>query len=84
MTSPSILSLTGFFLISGLHAAESFWDEIPPSPSTTRPAAVLDDYWNSEFLRVNREVAAAQDTRLVFFGDSITCSWSLGPATGRE
>ncbi len=84
MTSPSILSLTGFFLISGLHAAESFWDEIPPSPSTTRPAAVLDDYWNSEFLRVNREVAAAQDTRLVFFGDSITWSWSLGPATGRE
>lgn len=48
------------------------------------PVKVQDDYWNSEFQRVNREVAAAQNTRLVFFGDSITWSWSLGPATGRE
>jgi lysophospholipase L1-like esterase len=63
---------------------ENFWDDIPLSPSTTRPSVVLDDYWNSEFQRVNREVAAAQNTSLVFFGDSITWSWSLGPATGRE
>lgn len=67
-----------------VRAAEHFWDEIPLSPSTTLPSEVLDDYWNSQFRRVNREVAAAQDTRLVFFGDSITWSWSLGPATGRE
>ena len=84
MNSRSLLLLTGAFLVPGLHAAEHFWDEIPPSPSTTRPAAVVDDYWNSQFLRVNREVAAAQETQLVFFGDSITWSWSLGPATGRK
>ena len=71
-------------MISTLQGAENFWDEIPLSPSTTRPSVVLDDYWNSEFQRINREVAAAQNTRLVFFGDSITWSWSLGPATGRE
>ncbi len=84
MTPRSLLLLTGVFLFSELQAAGKFWDEIPPSPSTTRPAAVVDDYWNSQFLRVNREVAAAQETRLVFFGDSITWSWSLGPATGRK
>jgi lysophospholipase L1-like esterase len=70
-------------LTNPLHAAEHFWDEIPVSPSTTRPAVVLDDYWNSQFQRVNREVAAAKDCKLVFFGDSITWSWSLGPATGK-
>jgi beta-glucosidase len=70
--------------LSPVQAAEHFWDEIPLSPSTTMPSEVLDDYWNSEFQRVNREVAAAQNTRLLFFGDSITWSWSLGPATGRE
>ena len=69
---------------SQTQAAEHFWDEIPLSPSTTMPSEVLDDYWNSEFRRVNREVAASQNTRLIFFGDSITWSWSLGPATGRE
>jgi hypothetical protein len=66
------------------HAAVHFWDEIPASASTTIPAVVLDDYWISEFQRVNREVAAARDCKLVFFGDSITWSWSLGPATGKE
>jgi len=76
------MGLTG--PLSPVQAAEHFWDEIPLSPSTTMPSEVLDDYWNSEFQRVNREVAAAQNTRLVFFGDSITWSWSLGPATGRE
>lgn len=60
-----------------------FWDEIPASPSTTPPASVTDDYWHGQFQRVNREVAAAAGTELVFFGDSITWSWSLGPATGQ-
>ena len=69
---------------TALAAAPDFWDEIPLSPSTTMPPRIQDDYWNGEFQRVNREVAAAQNTRLVFFGDSITWSWSLGPATGRE
>ena len=76
--------LVSALLVSALQAADTFWDEIPLSPSTTLPLVVLDDYWNSEFQRVNREVAAAHNTRLVFFGDSITWSWSLGPATGRE
>lgn len=71
-------------VISSLQGADHFWDEIPISPSTTLPSVVLDDYWNSEFQRVNREVAAAQNTHLVFFGDSITWSWTLGPATGRK
>ena len=84
MTSRWIYSLPGIFLISAVQAQEHFWDEIPLSPSTTRPSEVHDDYWNGQFLRVNREVAAAQNTRLVFFGDSITWSWSLGPATGRD
>jgi len=84
MNTRWIYQLSGLFLISSLQAAEQFWDEIPLSPSTTLPAEVLDDYWNSEFLRVNREVTAAQNARLVFFGDSITWSWSLGPATGQE
>ncbi len=42
-----------------------------------------DSYWNSQFQRVNREIAAAKDCQLVFFGDSLTWSWSLGPATGK-
>ena len=69
---------------SPLQAGGHFWDEIPRSPSTSVPAVVLDDYWNSEFERVNREITSAPDCKLVFFGDSITWSWSLGPATGRE
>lgn len=84
MNSRWIYLISGALLISSLQGADHFWDDIPPTPSTTRPAVVLDDYWNGEFNRVNREVAAAQDARLVFFGDSITWSWSLGPATGLE
>jgi len=71
-------------LMSAVQAAEHFWDEIPRSPSTTVPSEVLDGYWNGQFQRVNREVAGAQNARLVFFGDSITWYWSLGDATGRE
>jgi hypothetical protein len=77
MNTRWICHLSGALLISTLQGAENFWDEIPLSPSTTLPSVVLDDYWNSEFQRVNREVAAAQNTRLVFFGDSIT--WSAPP-----
>ena len=69
---------------AALAAAPDFWDEIPLSPSTTMPLKVQDDYWNSEFQRVNREVSESKETGMVFFGDSITWSWSLGPATGRE
>ncbi len=69
---------------SGCAGAPNFWDDIPLSPSTKLPSVVLDDYWNSEFLRVNREVVAAHNTQLIFLGDSITWSWSLGPETGKE
>ena len=65
-------------------ATPRFWDEIPSCPSTTPPASITDDYWHGQFERVNREVAAADGTELVFFGDSITWSWSLGPATGKK
>jgi lysophospholipase L1-like esterase len=68
---------------SGRAGAPNFWDDIPLSPSTKMPSVVLDDYWNSEYQRVNREVAAAQNTRLVFFGDSMTWCWSLGDLTGQ-
>ena len=54
--------LVSALLVSTLQAADTFWDEIPLSPSTTLPSVVLDDYWNSEFQRVNREVAAAHNT----------------------
>ena len=84
MNSRLISLLSWAFLVTAAKAAEHFWDEIPRSPSTTIPAVVLDDYWNGEFDRVNREVAAAQNAQLVFFGDSITWSWSLGPATGKD
>jgi lysophospholipase L1-like esterase len=76
--------LSGALLTSSLQAAEHFWDEVPLTPSTTVPGKVLDDYWDNQFRRVNQEVAAAQDVRLVFFGDSITWCWSLGNATGRQ
>jgi len=61
-----------------------FWDEIPLSPSTRIPAVIKDEYWNGEFQRVNREVARADKTGIIFFGDSITWNWSLGKATGRD
>jgi lysophospholipase L1-like esterase len=69
---------------TGHAASPHFWDEIPLSPSTTMPKEVKDEYWHGEFERVNREVAQADKTKIVFFGDSITWSWSLGEATGRD
>ncbi len=84
MSSRWIYLLSGLLLMTPAQAAVPFWDEIPLSPSTTLPSKVEDDYWNSQFLRVNREVDSAHDNQLIFFGDSITWSWSLGPATGRE
>ena len=65
-------------------ARVDFWDAIPPSPSTTLPKEIQDGYWRGQFQRVNREVAAANETKVVFFGDSITLNWSLGPSKGKE
>jgi len=61
----------------------SFWDPVPPSSSTKAPEQIHDDYWRSEFERVNKEVAEADATQVVFFGDSITLSWSLANAKGK-
>lgn len=61
-----------------------FWDEIPVSPSTTVPDQIVDNYWHGQFQRVNRQVAQADKTDIVFFGDSITWKWSLGGGTGRD
>lgn len=64
---------------SGSH----FWNDIPPSSSTTAPAEISDDYWHSEFERVNKEVAKAAGSQVIFFGDSITLGWSVGNAEGK-
>lgn len=61
-----------------------FEDPVPESSSTTVPDQILDDYWRSQFDRVNREVAEADGSQLVFFGDSITLMWSLAQATGKD
>ncbi len=60
-----------------------FWDKIAPSSSTTAPDQISDDYWHSEFERVNKEVAKADGSEVVFFGDSITLGWSIGKAEGK-
>ena len=61
----------------------NFWDQIPSSPSTTAPDRISDDYWHGEFQRVNREVAKADGSQVVFFGDSITLGWTIGKAEGK-
>jgi lysophospholipase L1-like esterase len=61
----------------------SFWDPIAESQSTRMPDKILDDYWRGQFERVNREVAEAKGTQVVFFGDSITKSWTLLNANGK-
>lgn len=61
-----------------------FSDPVPACPSTTAPDEITDEYWRSQFERVNREVAQAEGCRLVFFGDSITKGWNLLQAHGKE
>lgn len=61
----------------------NFWDKIPSSPSTTIPEQISDDYWHGEFERVNKEVAKADGSQVVFFGDSITLGWTIGKAEGK-
>ena len=64
-------------------AGPDFWDPIPVSQSTTPPDQIRDNYWNGQFERVNKEVASAKDVQVVFFGDSITKSWSMLRADGK-
>lgn len=61
-----------------------FWDEIPVSPSTTAPGKIEDEYWLGQYQRVNREVAKADKSEIVFFGNSITWHWSLGGGAGQD
>ncbi len=37
----------------------SFWAEIPASPSTFVPSAIVDGYWQGQYERVNQELARA-------------------------
>ncbi len=64
-------------------AGPRFEDAIATCPSTTMPEEIKDDYWHGQFERVNREVAQADGSRVVFFGDSITKGWSLLQAQGK-
>jgi beta-glucosidase len=64
-------------------AGAKFWDAIPPSSSTEEPDQIHDAYWKSEFERVNKAVAKADGSQVVFFGDSITLGWSIGKAEGK-
>jgi len=68
----------------GSVASAHFWDEIPVSPSTKAPNRIRDGYWQGQYLRVNGEVARADKTKIVFFGDSITWHWSLGRRVGKD
>lgn len=70
-------------ILSKSTTSPHFWDEIPISPSTTLPKSIIDGYWHGQFQRVNREVAGADKSAIVFFGDSITWHWSLGGGTGQ-
>lgn len=60
-----------------------FSDTIPLSSSTSIPDKIQDTYWHGQFVRINNEVAAAKDVQVIFFGDSITKSWSMLQAKGK-
>lgn len=79
-----VVGIAGFMCSSAVAGASNFWDEIPLSPSTRMPESVKDGYWHGQFERVNREVSKADKAEIIFFGDSITWSWSLGEGTGRD
>lgn len=61
----------------------NFWDAIPASSSTIIPAAIRDGYWHGQFLRVNQAVSNADQSQVVFFGDSMTWRWTLAKAEGK-
>lgn len=82
----AMLSLAFSFTSLSVRSQETtpkFSEPIPPSSSTKAPEQILDDYWKSEFERVNQEVSKADGSQLVFFGDSITLAWSIGKAEGK-
>lgn len=68
---------------SSTETSVGLWDPVPLSPSTTIPAKIQDGYWRGQFDRVNREVAEANKTKVIFFGDSITLNWSIERGAGK-
>ncbi len=58
-------------------------DPVADCSSTRAPSEIKDSYWHGQFERVNAEVAAAKDCKLVFFGDSITKDWTLLRQSGK-
>ena len=60
-----------------------FTDPVADCSSTRAPSEIKDEYWHGQFQRVNAEVAAAKDCKLVFFGDSITKDWTMLRQSGK-
>ncbi|MGI9244441.1 MAG: GDSL-type esterase/lipase family protein, partial [Verrucomicrobiales bacterium] len=79
------LAISAAWLVAckSAQAGPNFMDAVPSSSSTTIPEKIHDDYWYSQFVRVNKEVAQAKDAQVVFFGDSITKAWTLLNAKGK-
>jgi hypothetical protein len=80
------LSLIFVMSVSNGHSEEArpnFSDPVATSSSTTIPDKIQDGYWHGEFKRVNQEVAKADASQVVFFGDSITLMWSRLGAQGK-
>ncbi|MCF7972179.1 MAG: hypothetical protein K9N55_00020 [Phycisphaerae bacterium] len=92
-TAVAVLTMAGFItgyakgqdpVSLGSTMPTHFWDDIPVSPSTTMPEKIEDGYWHGQYERINGEVARAESTEIVFFGDSITWYWSQGGGTGQS
>lgn len=87
-TRPFFLPLSLMFVMSlsngqSEEAGPNFSDPVASSSSTTIPDKIHDGYWHGEFKRVNQEVAKADASQVVFFGDSITSKWSRLGAQGK-
>lgn len=84
--SLSVIVLLVVFSLVGCQSAPAgprFEDPVAPSSSTIMPDKIRDGYWNGQYRRVNKEVHSAKDVQVVFFGDSITKSWSMLRADGK-
>ena len=86
LTAFSVIIL-GLEVSPSVRADESgrpgFWDDIPENSSTMIPDAIHDDYWHSQFQRVNRAISRTDPAQVVFFGDSITLRWSMLKSEGK-
>jgi lysophospholipase L1-like esterase len=78
-----VVSVCTFGLMGHCGVSAIAEHEATVAPAKT-PDEIRDDYWRGQFQRVNREVAAANGTQVVFFGDSITLNWSSDQAKGQK